>query len=93
MIHREKSQKHPERMSGELANNQSTTGVSMLRAFLTSGIFACSTLPQTLIALVGGRGFVCNILINMAISLMCRCLLGTVQPSRLGLLKQLAALY
>jgi hypothetical protein len=63
MIHREKSQKHPERMSGELANNQSTTGVSMLRAFLTSGIFACFALPQTSTTLVSGRVFVCNILI------------------------------
>jgi len=65
----------------------------MLRAFLTSGIFACFALPQTSTVLVGGRVFVCNGLIYMAIGLMCRCFLGTVQPSRLGLLKQLAALY
>ena len=65
----------------------------MLRAFLTSGIFVCFALPQTSNAWVGGRLFVCNRLIYMIISLMCRCLLGTVQPSRLGLLKQLVALY
>jgi len=59
----------------------------MLRAFLTSGIFACFALPQTSTTLVSGRVFVCNILIYIAISLMCRCLLGTVQRSRLGLLK------
>ena len=65
----------------------------MLRAFLTSGIFASFALPQTSTTLVSGRVFVCNILIYMAIGLMCRRLPGTVQPSWLGLLKQLAALY
>jgi hypothetical protein len=40
MIHREKSRKRPEWTPGELANNQSTSGVSPLRAILTSGIFA-----------------------------------------------------
>jgi hypothetical protein len=40
MIHREKSRKRPERTPGELANNQSTAGVSPLGVILTSGIFS-----------------------------------------------------
>jgi hypothetical protein len=40
LIHREKSRKRPERTPGELANNQSTAGVSPLGVIMTSGIFA-----------------------------------------------------
>ena len=56
----------------------------MLRAFLTSGIFACFVLPQTATVFVSGRLSVCSSLIYMVIGLMCRCLLSAAQPPSAG---------